>query len=158
MKYKKGSIGFIAGIILAILVVGAVAYISLRSIGISVTSIFEPLKKFIGLETSKTEASTAKTGVCIIKRYYWSKNNARIGEILNVVIEGGDGSCDGKSVMINIYKDRIFIIGDKLQKSFDGNFKEGKININYQTNEKGSFYFILKFEGKDFTSNVVKIE
>ena len=147
MKHKKGAIGLVVGIIIAVFLVGAVAYITLHSFGASVTSILEPLKKLVGIETNKAEASNTKNGECTIKRYYWSKNNVKIGEKVEIIIEGS-GNCNGKNVNINIFKDISFWFDSQL-KLIDAPFKETIININWPT-EKGKYYFVLKFG--DYTS------
>lgn len=141
MEYKKG-LGWLASTILAILIVGTVAFIVFKSIGVSVTSIFEDLKKRVGIET-KAEASTKKLEGCIVKRYYWSKNNVKASEQVNIIIEGG-GDCDGKSVNINVFKD-VFLWFDGQSKSINAPFKDTTIKVNWPTNEKGKHYFTLKF-------------
>jgi len=145
MKNKRGAIGFVARVILAILVVGIVAYIIFSSIGKSTTSIFEPIKKLVGIEskeTGKAEASTT-ADECFVKRYYWSKNSAKIGENAEIILEG-KGDCNDKAVSIDIFKDN-FLNFDSKSTSFDAIFKETKIKFIWLPNEKGEFYFIFKF-------------
>lgn len=156
---NKNGIGFLASLLLTILVIVVLGIIVFGSIKASFTGIFESLKKYIGIETPKAEASTKidECSISSIKRYYWSKDSAKIGEKVNIIIEGSRG-CNGKSIRIDIYKDRIFIIGDKFQKSSNPEFKESQINVDWQGNEKGSFYFIPIFgTNKLKKSDVIQI-
>ena len=151
MKHKKGAIGFVISVIIAVFLVGAVAYITLHSIGASVTSILEPLKKLVGIETNKAEASTTKTGECTVKRYYWQPNKARFGEEVGIVIEGSD-SCDGKSIKLNVYTDLRYGATDPKEEYLPSPvFKGNKIVAKwYIPNRKYTFgfkghYFIYEF-------------
>ena len=147
--YKKGfTITEIAAIIAAIVVIGVVAYITLRSAGISFTGISESIKKFAGLDTKKAEASTKDTEGCTIKRYYWSKTTVKVGESAIIFIEG-NGNCDGKAIAINTFKD-ISFWPDSNYLSLNPQFKDTKAEISFPTKEKGKFYFTLKFG--DYTS------
>ena len=145
MKDKKSGVGLLVTIIIAFLLVGIVSYITLPSITKSVTSIFEPLKKLVGIETSKAEASATNTQDCTIpnNRYYWSKNSVKIGENAEIIIEGS-GNCDGKSINIDVFK-YVFLRSDQKYQSMDAQFKEGKAKFNLILNENDQFYFIFKF-------------
>lgn len=149
IKYKKGfTITEIAAIIVAIVIIGLVAYITLPSLGISFTGISETIKKFAGLETKKVEASTIKNiEGCTIKRYYWTKTVVKLGEPASIVVEG-NGNCDGKDVAINAFNEGW--VWDSNYLSLNPQFKDIKTEISFPTKEKGTFYFILKFG--DYTS------
>ena len=149
MKNKKGQeegggFGHIVGIAIAVFLVVIVAYIVIfYSIPRSTSNILEPLKKLVGIETKKAEASNTNTNECIIKSYDWSKNSAKTGENIAIIVEGS-GNCDDKVVNINIFKDNLLNFDSK-STSFDAIFKENKIKFSWLTSEKGKFYFIFKF-------------
>lgn len=145
MKHKKGAIGFVVGIILAVFLVGVVAYITLHSTGASVTSILEPLKKLVGIETSKAEESITQNKLCTIKRAYWSPTNkAKAGDEINVVIEGS-GNCDDKGVKLYIYTDKRYP-----QDIQELKFKDNKIIYKWNVQPKSTVSF---FRGYYFTYN-----
>ena len=170
MKYKKGGFGIWVAIIIAVFLIGIVTFISSKSIFSSVTSIFEPLKKLVGIETSKAEAST-NTQDCTIKRYYWSTNKVRIGNTVYIVIEGS-GNCDGKQVLIEAYgtyyKDvslpptqitKVEIIQiDGTTQEFKGNIIKRELLIeNPQSYRITSAYFKFKFGSYEESSNNLEI-
>lgn len=150
MKSEKGGVGLVVSIVIAILLVGIVAWITFRPIGTSVTNNFEMLKKMVGIETSKAEASTTNTDECTIKRYYWGKKSATIGEKVGIIIEGS-GNCDGKIVNITIYQ--YGLISDRQSSEFNVKFKENNINADAQVNDVGEYYFVLKFNNKKYAKS-----
>jgi len=106
-KAEEDAWSLMKGIIVGLMLVGILAFIVFRSIGISTTSIFEPLKKMLGFENkaekTKAEASTSAQDCTIRKEgYYWQPKRVRFGEQVSIVIEGS-GNCDGKNVRLIVY-------------------------------------------------------
>ncbi len=164
MKNKKGQeeggFGHAVGIAIAVLIVGIVAYIVIfYSIPRSTSNILEPLKKLVGIETKKAEASTTNTNECIVKRYYWSKNSAKIGENIAIIVEGS-GNCNDKKVKFEVYSTIFYEVSkdtlgprreNKKIAEFQNAFNQNivKIDFNVKKDDEDArllyYYFIYEF-------------
>ena len=164
MKNKRAAFGFITKIILGVFTVGIVAFIVFSLIHQSTNDIFEPLKKLVGIETSKAEASTKNTDECTIQRYYWSKNSVKVGENAEIIIEG-KGNCNGKQVRLGIYSGVFYeisndVLGPRRENKeiaeFQNTFNQNTIKTDITVRKDDTnarllyYYFILKFG--DYTS------
>lgn len=165
MNNKKGLWGTVVGILFAILLVAAVFSIVFKSSGLSLTSITDNIKKLGISEPNKAEA-VQDTKPCILKRYYWSPEQAKIGSTVQIVVEG-DGACSGKTASIVVFESALnkqkrqqeeIKILDKNQP-FVGNIIKLDVNIEHPgaEYELDTAYFTIQFGNYNEASKLLQI-
>ena len=116
----------------------------------------------LGLDVDETDTnsieadstSPTKTDNCQIKRFYWSKEKAKINEKVQIVVEGNE-NCDNKKANIQIFQD-ISIWEDAPKESLTSTFSENKISLEWVV--KGTTVTRFRFNGYYFKIILDKYE
>ena len=148
MKNKKGN--WLVKAVIVILFVGILVFIIIPGVLNSSTLLAGP-RKMLGIGTEeKNMDSSAKSGDCTIKRFYWSKEKAKIGETVDIIVEGNE-NCNDKKVNIHILKD-LAICCDQEYEVLNSAFKENKIMAGWIV--KTPSVSSLRFNGYYFKVNL----